>query len=149
MIGAAVAMAMAVTPAGSWQDHYIKAGEMMKAGRRDNAAVQFYVGQIRARTQLRCVKQVPQAGPAAFASLQEVVGRPINEYLGSSPDKWIAAIDAAMKWDLANPDPQNRSGVCVAEKARQRQGLMELRRTIDSRREWIREERRKNGLPNE
>jgi hypothetical protein len=139
-------MAMA-TPANSWLQHYTKATALLGGAKRDEAVVEFYIGQLRGRTNLSCVKQEPSGGPALFASLNEVVGRPINEYAGASPDKWIASIDAALAWDLANPDPENGSSKCTSEKMRQRGGLTGLRKMIDTQRDTIREERRKNGLP--
>lgn len=149
MIAFAVAAALMTASSGSWQAHYTKAAELLKAGKADDAVVEFYVGQLRGRTNLRCVQQEPSGGPALFASLNEVVGRPVNEHAGRSPDKWLAVIDAALAWDRANPDLENASPACVAEKERQRAGLTGLRRMIDTQRDRIREERGKNGLPND
>ena len=46
-----------------------------------------------------------QLNPGAetlLGALQEVVGRPLNEWAGGNPDVWIATIDEALAWDAAN-----------------------------------------------
>ena len=47
----------------------------------------------------------PDADPALFASLSEVVGRPINEYAFGDIPALAATIDRVLAWHAANDDP--------------------------------------------
>jgi hypothetical protein len=132
----------------NWTQYYMIAARMIKAGRWDDAGAWFYVGQLRGRINVNCVKQAPSGGPAALASLNEIVGKPINEYLGANPDKWAMTIQRALDWDARHADAQNSGPACMSAKRAQREGLASLKRYVLSHKDEIRRERRKNGLPN-
>lgn len=131
-----------------WPAFYQKANEEFAAGRRDEAVTLFYVGQLRGRIIVQCTNPRPDGDPALLASLNETVGRTMNEYAGGSPSGWAAAIDRALAFDAANPDPNAASGECRAERERQRTGLAQLRTHILSNVDEIRAQRTANGLPN-
>ncbi len=137
--------AMAALP---WAAFYQKANEEYAAGNRDEAVTLFYVGQLRGRIVAACGNVPRDRDPALLASLNESVGRVMNEYAGGSPAGWAAAIDRALAYDVANPDPNAASAECRAERERQRTGLTELRDHILANVEQIREQRTANGLPN-
>lgn len=131
-----------------WAGFYEKANEEYAAGNRDEAVTLFYVGQLRGRVVVACQNVPRDRDPALLASLNESVGRVMNEYAGGSPAGWAAAIDRALAYDSANPDPNAASAECRAERERQRTGLTELRDHILANVEQIREQRTANGLPN-
>ena len=131
-----------------WAGFYQKANEEYAAGNRDEAVTFFYVGQLRGRVLVACQNVPRDRDPALLASLNESVGRVMNEYAGGSPAGWAAAIDRALAYDAANPDPNTPSPACRAERERQRAGLTELRDHILANVDQIREQRTANGLPN-
>ena len=95
---------------------------------RERPLLVFYAGQLRYRIRLACHPDLPpDTEPALFASLQEEVGRPINEYTGADPDAWAAVIERAR----ATGDAPTRNGYepkapCQAQIADQRAGMSEL-----------------------
>lgn len=131
-----------------WAGFYQQAGEQFSAGNRDEAVTLFYVGQLRGRVVVACQNVPRDREPALLASLNESVGRTMNEYAGGSPSGWAAAIDRALAYDTANPDPNAASAECRAERERQRAGLTELRDHVLANVEEIRAQRTANGLPN-
>ena len=61
--------------------YYILASRLYAANRKDDAVFWFYAGQLRYRIRLACHPDLaPDTEPALFGSLQETVGRPVNEY---------------------------------------------------------------------
>ena len=140
-----IASAAQMHPAG----YFALADRLFRDGRREDAARWLYVGQIRYRFHLAANPGAPQSGdPALFASLMESVGRPINEYAGGNVDGWLAAIDAALAWDAANPNGFTSKSAHAGELAATRSGLVGLRRSLDSQRADIARTRAANGLEN-
>ena len=131
-----------------WAGFYERAAKAFQDGKSDEAVTLFYIGQLRGRIVIECQSPPPDRDPALFASFQQTLGAPINGYAGGSPDGWAAAIDQALAWDAAHPDPNAASAQCRAERDRQRAGLTELRDHIRANKDEIRRERTANGLPN-
>ena len=114
---------------------------------KQEAVFWFYVGQLRYRYYLAANPDLPRDGdPAVFASLSEVIGRPINEYAGGKPDLWIAEINHALEWDAAHDNgftPKSKS----PDNYRQiRAGLVALRDHVVSIKDKLPEMRRQNGI---
>lgn len=114
---------------------------------KQEAVFWFYVGQLRYRYYLAATPNLkPDADPALFASLSEVVGRPINEFAGGKPDLWISEINHALEWDAAHDNgftPKSKS----PENYRQiRAGLVAMRDQLAATKDKLLETRRKNGL---
>jgi hypothetical protein len=128
--------------------YYLLATKLFQeAATKREAVFWFYVGQLRYRYHLAANPDLPRDGdPALFASLSEVVGRPINEYAGGVPEIWIAEINRALDWDNRHENgftPKSQS----PDKYRQiRAGLVALRDQISAIKEKLPEIRRKNGL---
>lgn len=83
---------------------YILAEKLFAAGKKDEAVFWFYAGQLRYRVYLLVNhgKQDPSGDPAVFASLSEVIGRPINEYAFGDVPQLAKTIDAVIAWDRSH-----------------------------------------------
>lgn len=87
-------------------DDYREAVAMFNAGDRLTGACLFYRGQYRFRVHLEARPDLdPNGEGALMSSLNEVVGRPINEWLGGDVDEFLAVIDCALDWAARHDDP--------------------------------------------
>jgi hypothetical protein len=130
-------------------EYYRRAARLFGSGRKDDAIFVFYLGQLRYRVHLSARRDLKADGdPALFASLSEVVGRPLNEYAFGDIPALARTIDAVLAYDKANPDrftppasfPQAYAGV--------REGLGAMRTQMLTDADKIRATRRRNGLEN-
>ncbi len=129
--------------------YIILAQKLFVQGDKQNAVQWFYVGQIRYRAYLMANPELdPSSDPALFSSLMSVVGTPLNEYIGGDVDEWVKKIDDAIAWHNNNPDgflgKETHQEIYVTVIS----GLTEMRNKIASQKEFIREQRIKNGLEN-
>jgi hypothetical protein len=130
-------------------EYYRRAARLFEAGRKDEAVFVFYLGQLRYRAHLKARPGLkPDGDPALFASLSEVVGRPLNEYAFGDIPALAASLDAVLAYDAANPDRFTAPGEFAVVYAEQHKGLESLRAQIVRDAASIRETRRKNGLEN-
>ena len=83
-----------------------------------------------------------------FASLSEMVGRPLNEYAFGDIPALVGIIDAVLAYDAANPDPFTPVAQFGAVHADIRSGLEQMKARIQRDAETIRATRLKNGLTN-
>lgn len=130
-------------------EYYRRAAALLQGDRKDDAVFVYYLGQLRYRVHLaaRRTSLKPDGDPALFASLSEVVGRPINEYAFGDIPALARIIDAVLAYDLANPDTFTPPSQFPDMHRSVRDGLATLRtRTLDNA-EAIRAKRRENGLP--
>lgn len=133
--------------ASPWDD-YSRAAQLFNAGQRLQAGCVMYRGQFRARLMMLADPNLPPDGaPALFASLNEMVARPINQWLGGDRDEWIAVIECARDWARNNDDPDYPRRRYGTEHARVLSGLEELITAIPPKAE-LRAQRRAAGLPN-
>lgn len=123
---------------------------MFKTGHRDDAVFLFYLGQLRFRVHLAARRSElrPDADPAVFSSLSEVVGRPINEYAFGDLPSLIRTIDAVLSYDLKYPDMFTPPAQYSNFHATVRNGLTAMRMPIQHNGDNIRAQRRRNGLEN-
>lgn len=129
--------------------YYILATRLFGADRKEEAVFWFYAGQLRYRIRLACHPDLaPDTEPALFASLQEVVGRTVNEHAGADPDAWAATMQRALEWDEATPNGFEPKEACAAHIADQRSGLAALIDQVRENKDQIRAERAQRGLPN-
>jgi hypothetical protein len=130
-------------------EYYRRASSLFGNGRRDDAVFIFYLGQLRYRAHLLARRDLkPDGDPALFASLSEVVGRPLNEYAFGDVSGLANIIDAVLAYDTANPDrftpPMQFPNVYVSV----RDGLNKMKAQLLKDADQIRATRRKNGLEN-
>src|SRR6266700_540887 len=80
--------------------YYCYASRLFAEGKKDDAVVWFYIGQLRYRIYLKATPPTdPSGDPALFASLNATIGQAINEYAGGDPKAWVAQIQKALRWD--------------------------------------------------
>ena len=130
--------------------YYRSAAQLFGAGKKDAAVFVFYLGQLRYRTHLlaRGKDLKPDGDPALFASLTEVVGRPVNEYAFGDVTALARTIDAVLAYDAANPDAFTPPREYAAATKSIRDGLAALRAQVVAQADSIRAQRSKNGLEN-
>jgi hypothetical protein len=124
----------------------VLAKRLFEGGRQDEAVFWFYLGQLRYRAYLKVHPELDPSGePALFASLMEVLGRPINLYAFGDIPGLVAVIDRVIAWDDGHADDFAPPG-----KAREEitAGLVKMRADIIAKQDDIRRQRRERGLPN-
>jgi len=131
-------------------EYYRTAAKLFRAGKRDDAVFIFYLGQLRYRVHLAARRAAlkPDGDPALFASLSEVVGRPLNEYAFGDIPTLAGIIDAVLVYDAANPDRFTPPSEYPAVTKWIREGLATMKATIIRNRDTIKATRAKNGLEN-
>ncbi|WP_438467005.1 hypothetical protein [Marinomonas sp. PE14-40] len=81
------------------------ATKLLNEGKLDEAVKWYYVGQMRFRAYLMANPNLEKSGdPALYASLNYVIGTPINEYAGQNSDHWVKLIEESIKWHSDNPN---------------------------------------------
>lgn len=129
--------------------YYILANRLYAANRKDEAVFWFYAGQLRYRIRLACHPELaPDTEPALFGSLQETVGRPVNEYGFGDLTALPVTLERVLAWDAASRNGFEPKTACAAAIAEQRQGLGQLIAQIRANPDDIRRQRAANGLPN-
>lgn len=129
--------------------YYILAQKLFESGKKDDAVFWFYAGQLRYRFYLLAnPKLEPSGDPALFASLSEVVGRPINEYAFGDLKALDATIDKVLTWDDQTRNGFTSTKAHKEEWTKTRDGLKELRKYVTQNGDSIRAQRKANGLPN-
>ncbi|PAX06615.1 hypothetical protein [Sphingomonas lenta] len=132
-----------------WTAFYERAAERVRQDRLEEAALAFYVGQLRGRTAVACRRPPEDEAPALLASFNSVLGEPINRWVGGSVKRWLRVIDGAIAWEQAHPDPATAGPDCAAAREQVGAGLKSMRAEIAATADQIRRERAANGLPNE
>jgi hypothetical protein len=129
--------------------YYILAARLFAANRKDDAVYWFYAGQLRYRIRLACHPDLaPDTEPALFGSLQETVGRQINEHAGADPRAWTATMERALAWDAATHNGFEPKAPCRAAISEQRSGMSGLIAHVRDNEAQIRRDRAAAGLPN-
>jgi hypothetical protein len=130
--------------------YYEYAATLFGAGEKDAAVFWFYAGQLRFRIHLTChqLELKPDGDPALLASLNESVGRMINEYAFGDPPALAATIEAVLAWDEATPNGFTSKSECADAVSGQRTGLSDLRTYVLTHPDEIRGAREGNGLEN-
>ena len=130
-------------------EYYRRTARLFGDGRKDDAVFMFYLGQLRYRAHLAArPNQKPDGDPALFASLQETVGRPLNEYAFGEIPALARTIEAVLAHDAANPDRFTPPAQFAQAHAGIRDGLGKMKDQMLRDAESIRATRSKNGLPN-
>ncbi len=132
-----------------WENFYALSAAYLKRGKPEEASFWFYVGQMRGRAFVRCLKPEPSGSPALLASLNSVLGQPINEYLAGSIKRTVSVIDRAIQWNAEHPDPLLPQEKCADALAAVVKDKMDQRTYFLEHAPEIRAARAENGLPND
>lgn len=129
--------------------YYILAQKLFESGKKDEAVFWFYAGQLRYRFHLMANPNLePSGDPALFASLSEVIGRPINEYAFGDLKALDATLDKVLTWDEETANGFTSTKAHKAEWVKTREGLKGMRKQVMDNGDSIRAQRKANGLPN-
>jgi hypothetical protein len=130
-------------------EYYKRAGELFKEGKKDDAVFVFYLGQLRYRTFLLAKPgSDPTGDPTIFASLSQVIGKPINQYAFGDIPGLTRTIDAVLAYDAANPDTFTPPAQYSKVHDDVRNGLTAMKTKMLGEADRIRADRLKNGLEN-
>ncbi len=129
-------------------DYYKLAAKLFQdSSTKQEAVFWFYVGQLRYRYYLAANRDLkPDGDPAVYASLSEVVGRPINEFAGGKPDLWIGEINHALQWDATHENRFTPKSKAPESLQQIRAGLVAMRDHLSTIKDKLPEMRRQNGL---
>jgi hypothetical protein len=127
-------------------EYYKRAGELLQAGKKDEAVFVFYLGQLRYRTFLLANPKTED--PTLFATLSQVTGKPINQYAFGDIPALARTIDAVLAYDTANPDKFGTQAGSAAARASVRDGLTAMKTKMLADADRIRASRTKTGLEN-
>jgi hypothetical protein len=129
--------------------YYILAQKLFESGKKDEAVFWFYAGQLRYRFHLMANPNLePSGDPALFASLSEVIGRPLNEYAFGDLKALDATLEKVLTWDEATGNGFTSTKAHKAEWVKTREGLKGMRKQVMDSADSIRAQRKANGLPN-
>jgi hypothetical protein len=127
-------------------EYYKRAGELLQAGKKEEAVFVFYLGQLRYRTFL--LANPGTEDPTLFATLSQVTGKPINQYAFGDIPALARTIDAVLAYDTANPDSFSSPAGSAAAHASVRDGLTAMKTKMLAETDRIKADRTKNGLEN-
>jgi hypothetical protein len=128
-------------------EYYKYAAYLWKGGKKDEALFWFYAGQLRYRFHLKANPDLDKSGdPALFASLQEMLGKPINMYAGSDAENWVRKIDDVLAWDAEKPNGFTSKEEHREEWEKVRKGLADFKEYINTHQDELKNQREQNGV---
>ena len=78
---------------------------LWESGKKDDAVLWYYIGQVRARAYVAGHPKLDPTGePAAIGAIFATMGPPINQYAFGDIAGLAATIDRALAWDESHPD---------------------------------------------
>ena len=129
--------------------YYVLAKKLFESGKKDEAVFWFYAGQLRYRFHVSANPNLePSGDPALLASLNEVVGQPINEYAFGDLKALDATLGRVLAWDEEKKNGFTSKKDHAAVWKKTRSGLAEMRSYVAKNGDSIRAQRKANGLDN-
>lgn len=123
--------------------------EVFEAGQKEEAVYLFYLGQLRWRRYINARPNLPpDQDRALFAAMQDVIGRPINEWAFGDMDWLIATLRALDAHDAATPDRLTPATRFADVHAQSRKGFAAFIDMLEDQADAFRAERTANGLEN-
>jgi hypothetical protein len=128
-------------------EFYELAGEKYKEGKKDEAAILFYIGKIRFRYYLESdTSKLARDQAVVFHALNSVLGNEINLYLGGNPKNWCRVIDSAMVWENNHDNLFTPKDINPKAYSKIIQGLSDLKKYVKDSSEQILRQRKLNGI---
>lgn len=107
-----------------WPYYYLLAGSLFAEGARDEAALWYFIAQLRGRTAIRCRRPPPGGDGALLGAMDAtMVEEIIVGHAAADPARMTAAMTQALAWDAANADPFNTPEECAAARGEVRRAL--------------------------
>ncbi|MFA5899738.1 MAG: hypothetical protein WC829_11570 [Hyphomicrobium sp.] len=129
--------------------YYRRADELFKEGKKDDAVFVLYLGQLHFRTYLLTHRDPDQSqAPAMFATLSQVIGKPITQYAFGDIPALARTIDAVLAYDAAHPDSVSAPTESADVHEDVRKGLAAMKVKMLSEAARIHAQREKSGLEN-
>jgi hypothetical protein len=114
--------------------YYGYAARLFNEGRKEEAVLWFYVGQIRFRFDLAAKPDADSSGgPALLASLNSSIGARINDWAAKDTALWLRQINRALEWDATRPNGVTSKATFKKEYEEVRSGLTRMREEIVTR----------------
>ncbi len=85
--------------------YFLYSAKLFRAGKRDEATLWYYVGEIRFRQHLLAHPEMPEKGdPALFEQAKKAFGPGISDWAGGNIRVWLQQIRNALDWDEKHPN---------------------------------------------
>jgi hypothetical protein len=130
--------------------YYALAAKLFESGKKDEATLWFYIGQIRYRALLRSLEKGTDRAHDSeiFSALSDQVGVPINRYAFGDLPVLTKIIGNALDWD-----DSHRNGYTSKQQFKEqydlvRSGLKQMQGEIMQKTATIKQQRIQNGLDN-
>lgn len=125
------------------------ARELFERGKKDEAARMYYVGQIRYRAYINTLSEAEaQTEEEAYEQLKATIGDDINQYAAQDLDNWVQLLDSAVEWHHQHPNeflPKDKFTLLYEITI---YNFNKLRDYVADNKEFIRQQRAAQGLPN-
>jgi hypothetical protein len=129
---------------------YVLAAKLFESGKKDEATLWFYIGEIRYRILLRSrEKGADEARESEmFSALSDKVGIPVNRYAFGDIPVLIKIMGDALNWDDSHRNGYTSKQQFKDQYELVRNGLKQMREEIVQKTGTIKEQRIQNGLDN-
>jgi hypothetical protein len=129
---------------------YALAAKLFESGRKDEATLWFYIGQIRYRVLLNSKEKSAELANESnlFSALSEQVGTAINRYAFGDIPILVKTIGEALDWDDLHRNGYTSKQQFKEQYDRVRNGLKQMREEIVQKAAMIKQQRTQNGLDN-
>lgn len=130
--------------------YFYLADVLFEQGKEDEAAIMFYVGQIRYRAYINTLRTQPAASEeTTYEALKNDVGEEINLYAARNLDNWIRLLEQAVVWHNQHPNeflPKEDYSLLYELTI---YNFNKLKEYISDNKQLIRAQRAQQGLENE
>lgn len=129
--------------------YYHYAERLYEEGKREQALTWMYVGHIRYLLHLHSNPVGADEDAETFGRLTSAVVQPALRWAAADIDMLVARLDEALAWDADHPNGYTPRDSFKAQWEHARSDVQGQRNEFDQRRDFIRAERERAGLPND
>ena len=129
---------------------YALAAKLFESGKKDEATLWFYIGQIRYRVLLRSKEKSAELANESnvFSALSDQVGNTINRYAFGDIPVLLKTMGQALDWDESHRNGYTSKQQFKEQYDQVRNGLKQMRDEIVQKAAAIKQQRTQNGLDN-